>query len=52
MKHKKKLEGLEARRRDYEKMISHMTGPLEPLRKGFTEPGSIKKSHGKIEKRR
>ncbi len=49
MKHKKKLEGLEARRRDYDKM---MLQTAMKDNRGFTEPGSIKKSHGKVEKRR
>ena len=50
MKHKRKLEGLEARRTDYHKMKARMNKSDIP--QGFSEPGSIKKSHGKIEKRR
>ena len=50
MKHKRKLEGLEARRTDYHKMKARMNKSDIP--QGFSEPGSIKKSHVKIEKRR
>ncbi len=49
MKHEKKIEGLRARQADYSKMMAQVA--MKDNR-GFTEPGSIKKPHGKIEKRR